>query len=296
MSSPCAIILNAKAGALSPSVGVPQVQQMAEEIGLEAQVFAPTSIEEMMDMVRSHQGPGARIAVAGGDGTIARVVQELAHGETILGILPQGTFNNFATALRLPMDLPSALHVLKDGEVQEVSLGKIETDEGHTRYFSESAGVGLFADALALYGEGSNKNFWRGFKAMARVVASFEARRLRLEVDGHVTAEKAVMCLVANTYRTAQAIPVAPTARLTDDELDVVIVGDLKRGELLKYYRAFRAQIHLKMPKVTTVRGARIRLESHKHLNVHCDDSILGNTPATITVQPRALKVLVDRL
>lgn len=296
MSSPCTIILNAKAGALSASVSVAQVQQMAEEIGLEARVLAPTSIEEMMEMVHTHQAPGARIAVAGGDGTVARIVQELAHGETILGILPQGTFNNFATALRLPMDLPSALRVLKDGMVQEVSLGKIETDDGQSRYFAESAGVGLFADALALYGEGTNKNFWRGFKAMARVVASFEARRLRLEVDGQVTAEHAVMCLVANTYRTAQAIPVAPEARLTDDELDVIIVGDLKRGELLKYYRAFRAQVHLKMPKVTTLRGKTIRLQSHKHLNAHCDDSIVGTTPATITVQPRALKVLVDRL
>jgi YegS/Rv2252/BmrU family lipid kinase len=296
MSSPCTIILNAKAGALSVSLSVEQVQQMAEEIGLEAHVLAPTSIEEMMEMVHSHQAPGARIAVAGGDGTVARVVQELAHGETILGILPQGTFNNFATALRLPMDLPSALRVLKDGMVQEVSLGKIETDDGQSRYFAESAGVGLFADALALYGEGTNKNFWRGLKAMTRVVASFEARRLRLEVDGQVTAEHAVMCLVANTYRTAQAIPVAPEARLTDDELDVIIVGDLKRGELLKYYRAFRAQVHLKMPKVTALRGKTIRLQSQKHLNAHCDDSIVGSTPATITVQPRALKVLVDRL
>src|SRR6478672_8682776 len=43
-----------------------------------------------------------RIGVAGGDGTVEVAVQDLARTETALGILPQGTFNNFATALRLP--------------------------------------------------------------------------------------------------------------------------------------------------------------------------------------------------
>lgn len=293
---PCTIVLNAKSGVLSPNASVAQMQQMAQEIGLVAEVVAPTSVDEMMDIVRCRMAPQTCIAVAGGDGTVSRVVQELAHSDTILGILPQGTFNNFATALRLPMDLPSALSVLKSGIVQEVSLGKVSTDAGQSRYFAETAGVGLFADGLALYGEGTNKDFWRGVKAMFRVFASLEARRLHLEVDGKIRAEHAVMCIVANTYRTAQAVSVAPAARLTDDELDVVIVGDLRRGELLKYYRAFRAQVHLRMPKVNTLRGRVIRLESQKHLNVHCDDTIIGSTPATIEVQPGALKVLVDRL
>jgi hypothetical protein len=31
-------------------------------------------------------------------------------------------------------------------------------------------------------------------------------------------------------------------------------------------------------------------------MNVHCDDRVIGTTPVTITAQPRALKVLVDRL
>ncbi len=43
-----------------------------------------------------------KVAVAGGDGTVSLAVQELAYSNKALGILPQGTFNNFATALRLP--------------------------------------------------------------------------------------------------------------------------------------------------------------------------------------------------
>jgi diacylglycerol kinase family enzyme len=65
---------------------------------------------------------------------------------------------------------------------------------------------------------------------------------------------------------------------------------------LLSYYRAFRAQLHQNLPKVTSLRGKEIRISAKRRLNAHCDDTILGGTPVTITVQPRALKVLVDRL
>ena len=288
----CTILMNDKAGALHPTAGADQVRQMVEEIGLVAEVIGTDSAEEMRACIRRLVAEGApRIAVAGGDGTVALAVQELAYSHTVLGIIPQGTANNFATALRLPQDLPSALRVLLDGVVREVDLGKVGS-----RYFTEAAGVGLFADSLALYGAGTNKNFARAVYTMARVALSLRARRLRLILDGEVHTERAVMCTVANTYRMAYAIPVAPGAKVTDGELDVVVVGDLKIRELIPYYRAFRAQMHASLPKVSTLRAKEVRIESRHRMNVHCDDKIVGTTPVTILAQPRALKVLVERL
>src|SRR5690349_9625514 len=120
------------------------MQRMAREIGLDVEVVAVESPHEMRWRIRQLVASGAeRVGVAGGDGTVSLAVQELAHGDTALGIIPQGTANNFATALRLPQDLPSALRVLNEGNILAVGLGKVAG-----RYFTESAGVGLFADAL----------------------------------------------------------------------------------------------------------------------------------------------------
>jgi diacylglycerol kinase (ATP) len=292
------ILMNGRAGALHATAGVDEVRELAAEIGLVAEVVGTTSAEHMRATIRRLvQGGEERIAVAGGDGTIALAVQELAHTGTALGIIPQGTANNFATALRLPSDLPSALRVLLDGVVREVDLGKVgPTRTGGDRYFTESAGIGLFADALSLYGAGTNKNIVRAFYAIARLFLSVRARRVRLIVDGEVLSERAVMCEVMNTYRMAYALPVAPGARLTDGELDVIVVGDLRRGELIPYYRAFRAQMHRSLEKVQSLRAREVRIETRHRMNVHCDDRVIGTTPVTITAQPRALKVLVDRL
>lgn len=296
----CFILLNARAGAFHASASARQIQQLADEINLKVEIIATVSAEEMQAKIRALvQAGAATIAVAGGDGTVALAVQELAQTETALGILPQGTFNNFATALRLPTDLTTAMAVLKNGEVRSVDLGFVEVKSGkgrQSRYFTEATGVGLFADSLAIYGKGTNKNFFKGLKAMSRVLLNFRAHRLTLDIDGDRHIERAVMCTVANTYRMGQGISVAPGAKVTDGELDIVIVGNLSLAEIFRYYGAFRAQAHLTLPKVTHFRARKIEISSSHSLNVHCDDSFVGSTPATISAKEGALKVLLEKI
>jgi diacylglycerol kinase (ATP) len=289
----CTILLNTRAGALKARPSVAQIQQMAQQIGLDSDVLAVPSSQEMRPLVRQLVQAGVeKVAIAGGDGTVSLAVQEMAYSNTALGILPQGTFNNFATALRLPLNLPAALRVLRDGHVHEVSLGKLGE-----RYFTEVAGVGLFADALALYGHGGGKNFARGLITLARLALSVRARRIGLTLDGEYHEQRAVMCAVANTYRMGYAVAIAPEAKLTDEVLDVILVGDLSPKELLTYFRAFRAQVHPSLPKVTTLRAKQVRVETEGgSWNVHCDDQVVGTTPFSASAQPRALKVLLDQL
>ena len=282
--------MNVQAGVYKSTASVDQMATLAESVGLDAEIIATDNAMEMRREVRELVAKGAdRIGIAGGDGTVGKAVQELAPKKTALGIIAQGTFNNFATALRLPTDLPSALRVLKDGEPMEVSLGKIGD-----KYFTEVAGVGLFADALALYGRGSGKSFLRGLKATLQVFFAMRSRRMRLTLDGESIQERAVWCTVANSYRMAQGLAIAPEASLTDDVLDVVVIGDIRRMEFVRYYRAIRAQLHGNLPKVGMYQAKTIRIETRTRANVHADDDVFATTPVTIEAQPRALRVLVE--
>src|SRR5687767_4326650 len=195
--SAATIFLNNKAGSLHVTPGIDEIRRICAELGVQADVVSTDSAEQMTQTLRRLVAAGAeRVVVAGGDGTIAAAVQELAYTNTALGIIPQGSANNFATALRLPMDLSSAIRVIKDGTVREVDLGKVGD-----RYFTESAGVGLFADALALYGIASNKNVLRAFITLLKLVFSLKAHRLVITADGERTVERAVMCAISNSYR-----------------------------------------------------------------------------------------------
>jgi diacylglycerol kinase (ATP) len=288
----CTILLNARAGALKGTLGVDQMRQMAEELELPYEVLGTETPEEMRATLRRLvQGGAERVAVAGGDGTIHLAVQELACTETALGIIPQGTANNFATALRLPSDVPSALRVLIEGDVADVDLGR-----AGSMYFTESAGVGLFADALTIYGKGTNKNVFRALYALVRLLANWRARRVAIEMDGRPHVERAVMCTAANSFRMAYAMPVAPGAKMTDGLLDVVVLGDLRLSEVWTYIRAIRTQMHGSLPKVTMERARTVKIFSGRPMNVHCDDQVIGMTPIELVAVPRALRVVVDKL
>ena len=47
------------------------------------------------------------LVVGGGDGTASRVAGQLAYQDTVLGLLPLGTTNNFARSVGIPSDLPA---------------------------------------------------------------------------------------------------------------------------------------------------------------------------------------------
>lgn len=292
------ILLNANAGALLPGLNEAALQTALQAVQLDAEVVSTRSPAEMLAILRRLREEKAElVAVCGGDGTVHQATQILAGSSTTLGIIPQGTFNNFAMALRLPGDLHSALRVLQEGEPRAVDLGRVEMADQSQRYFTEAAGVGFFADGLALYGKGNNKNFRRGLRAATRLLLSFRARRVEVEVDGEVIRQRALQCTVSNTYRMAQGIVVAPGAKLTDGVLDVIMIGDLSWRELWPYFRAFRAQSHLELPKVRALRGQTIKIRAVKgRLNVHCDDQFLGCTPVTIVSCPKALQIMVERL
>ena len=282
--------MNTHAGALHAQSGKQQIERMAKDAGLDAEIIQTHSQDEMTEELKKLVGQGAeRVAVAGGDGTVEVAVQTLAHTSTALGILSMGTFNNFAAALRIPHNLPDALKMLAEGVVLDVDLGKTKE-----RYFTESAGVGLWADALALYGKGSKTNFFRGVYAATRLGLAFGAHETQITIDGVLHSSRVTVCEVVNTYRIAQAAPIAPEAELTDGLLDVVIFNDIKRSELGAYLRALRAQMHLSLPKVQIIQGREVTIECRRPRNVHTDDTSVGVTPMTITVAPKALKVLVD--
>jgi diacylglycerol kinase (ATP) len=270
---------------------VAEIAAGAQALDLDAEVLDTESAEEMTSTIRRLAEAGApKIGVAGGDGTVACAARELAFTDTALGIIPQGTANNFATMLGLPSDLSSALHVIKEGSPRRVDLGRVGR-----HLFTEAAGVGFFADALAVYGQGGQARAARALYATARVWLSIRAERVRLSVDGEPFRERLMMCTVANTSRIALADPMAPDARIADGLLDVILIGDLSRLELIRYYRAIKSGTHLELPKVVSLKAKEVRIEARRLMNVHCDDRVVGQTPASIGVEPGALRVLVGK-
>ncbi len=169
--------------------------------------------------------PGAFdvIVAAGGDGTIAEVLDGLALGEEgrgaglsggaapALGIIPLGTANVLAAELALPSDPLTLSRYLALGPLRRVRFGRLIGGA----YFGAMVGAGF--DAFVVAGVNLKVKRWVGKAAYGLTALAIWFRPLpvlQVTVDGQ--AHRAAAVIVSKGRFYAGRFLVAPDARLDD--------------------------------------------------------------------------------
>ena len=229
---------------------------------------------------------GATVVVAGGDGTVAQVVRQLADSDHPLGILPLGTFNNFAHALGLPDDLDQAIKIVKGGRARRITLGRV-----NQHVFLEACAVGLFGDAIVLGDAAKDLEFGVLAEKVKKVM---DARPFEYELSGDLEDEGTAMSLVfTNTPSVGMQLPVSES-RPVDPYLEFSADAGQSAGDIVG--RALASAVLSKHDEGGSGRLFRFRTVSvltRPRARVYADNRPVGRTPATITAEVSALKVLL---
>ncbi len=230
--------------------------------------------------------PSATVVVAGGDGTVEQVVRQLADSDHPLGIVPLGTFNNFAHALGLPDDLDEAIKIVKGGRARGITLGSV-----NQHVFLEACAVGLFGDAIVLGDAAKDLEF--GVLA-GKVKKVMDARPFEYELSGDLEYSGTAMSLVfTNTPSVGMQLPVSES-RPVDPYLEFSADAGQSAGDIVG--RALASAVLSKHDEEGSGRLFRFRKVSvvtHPRARVYADNKPAGRTPATITAAVSALKVLL---
>lgn len=233
----------------------------------------------------AHRLPeGSTVVACGGDGTVAAVARALAGTGHAFGILPMGTFNNFARSLDLPDDLERAIEVVKTGVARPVTLGRV-----NGREFLEAAAIGFFGDTIAL---GEAAKDLRYGELLERLRAAAGSRDFRFWVTGDVTLRgRATSIVAANTPSIGARLPVADS---TPEEADLELAVNRGHSRLALAGRVLGALVRRRPPAaVETHRVRRVELVTDPPMTVHADAAEAGTTPATIEAWPRGLTVIL---
>src|ERR1700747_3477980 len=101
-------------------------QARVESLARDCVICATTYTGEAEAMARRGVAEGfEKIVAAGGDGTINEVVNGLAGTNAMLGLLPIGTMNVFATELGLPVNnLEGCWNIVQGEHTRSVDLAK----------------------------------------------------------------------------------------------------------------------------------------------------------------------------
>lgn len=173
--------------------------------------------------------PGDLVVVAGGDGTVVKVVPQLLQKRTPIGLLPLGTANNIATTLGIkgqPAELISRWS-LSDTTPFDVGVAKCGEN---CFYFMESAGVGLFPRLISQHSkerkepDNRRQELQEATAHVQQMLSSIEARHLKLLADGKPIEGNYFVAEVMNINLIGPNISLAPAAVPGDGFFDLVLV------------------------------------------------------------------------
>jgi YegS/Rv2252/BmrU family lipid kinase len=229
------------------------------------------------------------LVLASGDGTLSRVVGRLAHRDTVLGVLPTGTTNNFARTLGIPVTLEGALDVLADGTVAEVDLGTMDG-----QHFANVAALGISVSIAQSVPDGLKRVLGRGAYALEGIRCLFRHRHMEVtvETDQGDFAYGTHEVIVANGRFHAGTL-IAPDVSADDHHLVVFHLGDRRRAALLRSLVLFALHRPRTLREGNFVRVQRARITTTVPQDLEVDGEVRGRTPVTFGVDRDALKVLV---
>ncbi len=269
--------------------------------GIAVEVMETASAEELDFHARQQIQAGTPLLFAvGGDGTCQGLVNAAYGHDVVLGIIPTGGGNDFAQALGLPKDPIAALRSALAGESRAIDLVKVCTGAGHVRLYLGGGGIGLDA-AAAQHAASSFKNWpgrWRYIASAIRAYIGCAPGRIRitqLPSEEESVWELAILASVVNTPTLGAGIRIAPAAKIDDGELNLVLLGDLQLGRLLRLLPQLALRGTLNLPSLRTTNVRKLRIEADPPSMFHGDGELLGLTPVEIEVVPRAVEFLAPK-
>ena len=233
---------------------------------------------------------GARFVIAwGGDGTINETAGVLTGTGVVLGIIPAGSGNGFANALRIPHDPRQAIDVALAGEDCAVDVGEIDG-----RPFFNVAGIGFDATVAEQFNRQAQGK--RGMLPYIRLglrdLFHYKGSRYRCWFDGTAFDTDALFIVFANGREFGNGVRIAPHARLDDGKLEAIVVEDRSLAGRLWLAR----HLITRNPK----NAERVRFQSIVQATVETDRPILyhvdgepgrAGTTVAVRIKPGALRV-----
>ena len=304
MSIPHAkVIVNPVAGANSTRRKWPHISRLLKYVGLSFDYQYTEGVGHAIELAKTAAADGYRYVVAvGGDGTVNEIANGILHSNDAssmaLGVISTGTGSDFARSIGIPRHYVSACSALTSSRRVLIDVGVVEyKSKGQSlrRFFVNAAGIGF--DAAAVETTERLPKYLGGtipyLVGLLRTLFGYQNKSVVLRIGDKVEAARILSVVVANGSYFGGGMHVAPEASLNDNLLDVVVIGDVGKFELLKALPMVYKGTHGTHPKVSMEKAANITVESSERVLVHADGELLGEGPASFWLMPAALSIVV---
>jgi diacylglycerol kinase family enzyme len=267
------------------------VDDLAAEIrrrGFQPELFDdPAALREVVG--HPDRQPAARcIVAAGGDGTIAQVVN--AERAVPLAILPLGNENLLARHLGIPRNVRVVADMICARTVGRLDLGRI-----NERYFVLMTSAGFDASVIDRLHIGRRHHIsrWTYACVIAGNLRRYDFPTVRIRIDDEDEWHTGCHFFAFNLPQYGLHIPICPRAFGEDGLLDVLLFRRRGIRAMLSYLASILARRHCDRNDVLYRCARTVRIESDERVAVQSDGDPAGPLPINLAVEPAALAVLV---
>lgn len=261
------------------------------------------------ELAREALKAGKNLIVAvGGDGTLNEVINGFFIGDRLiqasseLGIIGLGTGCDTIKTLRISPDPSKALHQLLTSQARPVDLcrARFQHPGGHqaARYFINIAEAGLGGAVVATANKSSKKlgGFTTFLLSTLSTVLRYRNTPIEIQIDGE--APRSIIAsnvIVGNGKYFGGGMKILPHAKFDDQRLEILIMGNLTRLEILRNLGGVYFGTHLAHPLVECFQAKHLKITSPFALPLDLDGEQPGTTPAEFELLPHALQVRLPR-
>lgn len=290
------LIYNPTSGQEIMKKNVAEVLDILEGFGYETSAFQTTPEQDSAknEATRAAKAGFDLVVAAGGDGTINEVVNGIAPLEKRpkMAIIPTGTTNDYARALKVPRRNPVEAAKLigkKQTILMDIGLAKThKKDEMIQSYFINIAAAGTLTELT--YSVPSQLKTMFGYLAYvakgAELLPRVQFRPVRVTHDEGVFEGKASLIFVALTNSIGGFEKIVPDAKLDDGHFTLIVV---KTGNLFDILHLTRLVLdggkHVDSDKIEYIKTRQLHiepLEEDNQLMINLDGEYGGDAPVEL--------------
>jgi diacylglycerol kinase (ATP) len=284
------IIINPISGGATPAAARRRAQLAQSQLALgreQVEVSITERRGHAYEIATVAAQRGDRLVIAwGGDGTINEVASALVGSTTALGIVPAGSGNGLARELGVPRRVDAAIDYALTAPGKQVDAGTLGG-----RWFFSVAGIGFDAHVADAFDRDTGRR--RGLSTYVRVTAR-ELWRYRCGqylIDGNA-AVTALLITFANSAQFGNGVRIAPSARIDDGVLDMVVFEERsRRATLWGLPRLFTGGVG-RIGGVSIRQVTSVSVESTVPMAFHVDgEPVQGGTRLEARIHPAVLRV-----
>lgn len=286
------LIYNPTAGREVIEKNLSKILSILEKSGYETYSQATKRHWHAAEIAESSAKQGFDVIIAaGGDGTIHEVVNGLAQVKNPpkFGILPAGTSNDFAHALKLPRDLSMACEVIAHGKTRRIDIGK-----NQDRYFINVAAAGRLSE-VTYEAPRRLKTLVGSFAYYAKVLEKLgtihKPFSISLKTEERQWNEEILLLIIANSVTVGGFEKFAPLAKMSDGLFDVILIHKGNLPDLLHIAALALRGEHIHDSRVTYFKTRHLEVRSSPSLDINLDGEWGGECKGTFEIVPQFLEV-----